>query len=36
MPTDRSLYPKDWDEIATKVKDEANWHCEQCGRMCRL
>jgi len=32
---DKSLYPKNWDEIARAVKDEANWRCEQCGKPCR-
>lgn len=35
MPMDRSRYPKDWDEIAFKVKDDADWKCELCGRQCR-
>ena len=24
-------YPEDWEEIATRVKDAAGWHCEHCG-----
>ena len=28
-------YPENWKEIATKVKDEANWTCEECGKPCR-
>lgn len=36
MPMDRSLYPADWDEIARAIKDEVNWHCEDCGRPCRM
>ncbi len=35
MPMDRSLYPKNWEEIATKVKEEADWFCDECGRPCR-
>lgn len=35
MPMDRSLYPDNWDDIATKVKEEADWCCEECGRVCR-
>ena len=31
----RLRYPTNWDEIATHVKAEANWKCEQCGRECR-
>ena len=32
---DRNRYPKNWDAIAQAVKDEANWHCEECDRPCR-
>jgi hypothetical protein len=35
MPMDRSLYPPDWDDIALQVKEAADWHCEECGQMCR-
>lgn len=35
MPMDRKRYPKNWDEIARKVKDEADWKCEHCGKQCR-
>ncbi|MEM9136596.1 MAG: hypothetical protein AAGB01_04515 [Cyanobacteria bacterium P01_F01_bin.42] len=35
MPMDRSLYPDNWDELALKIKTEANWHCTECGRPCR-
>ena len=35
MPMQRELYPKNWNEIAAKVKDEAGWKCEQCDRPCR-
>ncbi len=24
-------YPKDWEEIARRVKDAAGWRCEHCG-----
>lgn len=24
-------YPDNWKEIAKRIKDKANWHCEQCG-----
>lgn len=27
-----SSYPENWNEIAQRVKDEANWHCIRCGR----
>lgn len=32
---DRKRYPKNWNQIATKIKDKANWHCEKCDRPCR-
>lgn len=35
MPMDRKRYPKDWPAIARKVKDEADWKCESCGKQCR-
>lgn len=35
MPRQRELYPENWDEIARKVKDEADWKCEGCGKQCR-
>jgi hypothetical protein len=35
MPMQRSRYPANWQDIATQVKSEANWKCEQCGRECR-
>jgi len=34
MPMDRSLYPSNWDEIATSVKNEADWCCQECGKQC--
>lgn len=35
MPMDRSRHPADWDAIARRVKDEAGWWCEGCGKQCR-
>jgi hypothetical protein len=35
MPMQRSLYPENWEEIALKVKEEAQWKCEECNRECR-
>lgn len=35
MPMDRSRYPADRDAIARRVKDEAGWWCEGCGKQCR-
>ncbi len=36
MPMDRTKYPDDWDEIATAIKEQAGWRCEQCSRQCRF
>ena len=35
MPMDRSKYPPNWDEIATRIKTQAAWKCERCGKQCR-
>ncbi|NER84042.1 MAG: HNH endonuclease [Leptolyngbya sp. SIO1D8] len=35
MPWNRSLYPANWEAIASQVKTEANWQCQQCGRPCQ-
>ena len=35
MPMDRSLYPDNWDAIALRVKNDAYWVCDECGRICR-
>ncbi|HNT77358.1 MAG TPA: HNH endonuclease signature motif containing protein [Anaerolineae bacterium] len=31
MPFKRWLYPRNWPEIAARIKTAAGWHCEQCG-----
>ena len=31
----RAIYPKNWNEIAFSVKDNAGWICEKCGKQCR-
>ena len=31
MPVDWTKYPDDWEALANKLKDEADWQCEQCG-----
>ncbi|MBD1876232.1 hypothetical protein H6F75_22355 [Nodosilinea sp. FACHB-131] len=36
MPMDRSRYAKNWNEIALKVKSDAGWKCQECGRPCRM
>lgn len=35
MPMDKSLYPRNWSLIATTIKTEVGWTCEECGRPCR-
>lgn len=35
MPMNRGRYPKDWKEIALRVKEDAEWKCEFCGKQCR-
>lgn len=35
MPMDLSKYPKNWKEIALRIKNEAQWQCECCGKQCR-
>ena len=35
MPMNRSIYPKDWDEIAHALKQRAGWRCEHCTRRCQ-
>jgi hypothetical protein len=34
MPMDRTLYPDNWTEIASAIKNEVNWICEACGKQC--
>jgi 5-methylcytosine-specific restriction endonuclease McrA len=29
-----SLYPDNWSEIATSIKQEAGWCCQKCGLKC--
>lgn len=35
MPMDRKLYPPNWDDIAKKIKEKADWKCQVCGKQCR-
>ena len=35
MPMDKKRYPKEWKEISLKIKEKANWKCQQCGKQCR-
>jgi hypothetical protein len=34
MPMKRELYPDNWEEIATEVKNAAGWKCQKCDRPC--
>ena len=34
MTIDRKRYPKNWDNIALKVKIKAKWTCQRCGLQC--
>ena len=34
MPMDLSRYPKDWNILALKVKEAADWKCQYCGYVC--
>ncbi len=34
MPIDSRRYPKDWTNLALKVKEAAGWRCECCSRPC--
>lgn len=35
MPCDYSKYPDNWEEIALRIKEAADWKCETCGLQCR-
>lgn len=35
MPMEKHRYPKNWKEIALKIKEDAKWKCENCGKQCR-
>ena len=35
MPMKREFYPKNWNQIASQVKEAANWKCSKCNRPCR-
>lgn len=34
MTWNRALYPADWEKIALREKERAQWMCEQCGADC--
>ncbi len=34
MPSRHNRYPPDWKEIATAIKNNANWRCRKCGMQC--
>jgi len=31
MPTDRTIYPPDWEQRAERIKSRAGYRCESCG-----
>jgi hypothetical protein len=35
MPMKRDRYPPNWGDIANRIKTDADWTCQQCGRPCR-
>lgn len=35
MPVEKERYPDNWSVIAYGVKQQADWHCQGCGRACR-
>jgi hypothetical protein len=32
---DKKRYPPNWKEIATDIKEKADWRCQVCGMQCR-
>jgi hypothetical protein len=34
-PENRRRYPSNWVELATSIKETADWVCEKCGQQCR-
>lgn len=34
MPMNRALYPANWSEIASAIKEAAEWTCQGCGATC--
>jgi hypothetical protein len=34
MPVDTSLYSDNWNSLALKVKEAAQWQCQCCGKKC--
>lgn len=35
MPMNRAWYPQNWEFTALAIKQEVNWTCEGCGKLCR-
>ena len=35
MPMDKKRYPKNWKDISLRIKQDAGWICQECGRQCR-
>lgn len=36
MPVDKSKYPPDWNEIASRIKEATDWKCQVCGKQCYI
>lgn len=34
MPMDRQRYPENWDALSHRIKEAANWSCQNCGKPC--
>jgi hypothetical protein len=32
---DKKRYPKNWKDISLKIKQDAGWICQECGKQCR-
>ena len=35
MPINPADYPPEWKQISHRVREAANWTCQQCGKPCR-
>jgi hypothetical protein len=36
MPMEFDRYPDNWKSISLEIKRNAEWHCEKCGKPCRM
>lgn len=35
MPIERARYPENWDSFSLKLRIDAGWVCQHCGKSCR-